>query len=427
MSEGALLRAFALTAGRAALQRSLPLYLGVLVALGVLFEGNGVQPADLVGRAQTSWPSYGLMYASWTVMSLPAVSALLTAPSSFFLRALPVARGKLLMVTGMAVSAAQWPWTYLWWRGAGIEAGLAATASAVAFSSLVVSRMERPRERCSAVLLLAAHGLPYVTGHQAEARWLPVLVIAAPAAVVGVQGAWQRAPERTARPGSAPLAGPPLRALSITYAVLLWRNARSQLLRGIGIAALASGAGYLSLINTRHTSPHQLISLTSGWLTCSLVASLATLVGPLLACEARLRWLFLLCGTSPTTNWASKIAPLLLYVIGVAFAHTLFIVWSLELSRITSLQLLLVDVVAASLLAVIVLTIAPWALRGNNRDATRLLVAMGALLSLSLFTLALWHAWALVAWALATPVVAWIARRGSPSAKQLASEARQPS
>ena len=416
MSEGALLRAFALTAGRAALQRSLPLYLGVLVALGVLFEGNGVRPADLVGRAQTSWPSYGLMYASWTVMSLPAVSALLTTPSSFFLRALPVARGKLLMVTGMAVSAAQWPWTYLWWRGAGIEAGLAATASAVAFSSLVVSRMEQLRERCAAVLLLAAHGLPYVTEYQAEARWLPALVIAVPAAVVGVHGA-----------GSAPLTGPPLRALSFTYAVLLWRNARSQLLRGIGIAALASGAGYLSLINTRHTSPHQLISLTSGWLTCSLVASLATLVGPLLACEARLRWLFLLCGTSPTTNWASKIAPLLLYVIGVAFAHTLFIVWSLELSRITSLQLLLVDVVAASLLAVIVLTIAPWALRGNNRDATRLLVAMGALLSLSLFTLALWHAWALVAWALATPVVAWIARRGSPSAKQLASEARQPS
>src|SRR6476620_6754761 len=44
----ALLRAFWVSAGRAAVARAMPLYFAVLIGASVLFEGSGVRPADVV-------------------------------------------------------------------------------------------------------------------------------------------------------------------------------------------------------------------------------------------------------------------------------------------------------------------------------------------------------------------------------------------
>src|SRR4029079_3017684 len=97
-----------------------------------------------------------LLYAAWSVVSLPAIRALLTTPSSFFLRTLPVARWQLLVVQGFGVLLAQLPWAYLWLRGGGLGVGCAAIAAAIGVSTLALTRIERPSERVAAVLLAGA-------------------------------------------------------------------------------------------------------------------------------------------------------------------------------------------------------------------------------------------------------------------------------
>src|SRR5688572_28809950 len=99
----ALLRAFGVTAGRAALQRALPFYLGLLLVASIVFEGNGVRPADVVAAARGSLGERALLYAVWALVSFPAVDALLATPASFFLRTLPVARWRLLLVSWLGL------------------------------------------------------------------------------------------------------------------------------------------------------------------------------------------------------------------------------------------------------------------------------------------------------------------------------------
>jgi hypothetical protein len=141
-----LVRALSATAGRAAVQRALPLYLGVLITASVLLEGNGVRPADVVARALDRPGERLLLYVAWAVVSLPALRALLTTPSSFFLGTLPVARWRLLAVQCAGVLVAQAPWAYLWLRGGGLGVGMAAVAAAVAGGALVLTGCERPSE-----------------------------------------------------------------------------------------------------------------------------------------------------------------------------------------------------------------------------------------------------------------------------------------
>src|SRR6187399_3157097 len=83
-----LLRAFWVSSGRAAVARAMPLYFAVLIGASVLFEGSGVRPADVVHATGASLGQRLLLYLAWTLVSLPALRAVLATPSSFFLRTL---------------------------------------------------------------------------------------------------------------------------------------------------------------------------------------------------------------------------------------------------------------------------------------------------------------------------------------------------
>jgi hypothetical protein len=89
-----LARTLVMTAGRAALQRALPLYVGIGIAAAIGFEGNGMRPATLTRQADAHAPFRIALWGVWLLVSTPAARAVLCTPSSFFLRTLPVARAR---------------------------------------------------------------------------------------------------------------------------------------------------------------------------------------------------------------------------------------------------------------------------------------------------------------------------------------------
>ncbi|MGK4004817.1 hypothetical protein WMF31_19455 [Sorangium sp. So ce1036] len=91
-----LVRTLAATAGKDAVARAMPLYMGVAVVAAVLFGGNGMQAAQVTGLAGASLPFRLALWAGWLFLGTPAARALLRAPATFFLRALPVPRRELL-------------------------------------------------------------------------------------------------------------------------------------------------------------------------------------------------------------------------------------------------------------------------------------------------------------------------------------------
>src|SRR5687768_194070 len=85
-------RLLLLTAGRAALQRALPLYVALAIGASIVFGGNGLSPATLAELSARSWPFRVALHLGWALASLPAVQALLATESTFLFRALPVSR-----------------------------------------------------------------------------------------------------------------------------------------------------------------------------------------------------------------------------------------------------------------------------------------------------------------------------------------------
>src|SRR6185369_4357740 len=147
----------------------------------------GVRPADVVAGALQRPGERLLLYVAWTIVSLPALRALLTTPSSFFLRTLPVARWRVLAVQCAGVLLAEVPWAYLWLRGGGLGVGSAAIAAAVAGDALVLTRLERWSERVAA---LAFAGALWI-----GCDWPWLLGLSLPTAGLALQRVWLRAPE----------------------------------------------------------------------------------------------------------------------------------------------------------------------------------------------------------------------------------------
>lgn len=386
-----LVRALSATAGRAAVQRALPLYLGVLIAASVLFEGNGVRPADVVARALESRGERLLLYAAWTIVSLPALRALLTTPSSFFLRTLPVARWQWLAVQAAGVLVAEAPWAYLWLRGGGLGIGAAAIAAAAAVAALVLTGVQRPAERIAAVSLA---GALYV-----GCDWRLLLGLSLPVAGLAVQRVWLRAPEVRFVRARSWVGGPPVLGLASSYGLVLWREARAQWLRAAGFVLLACVLSYYAARNTRPASAAELLGLSLSLLCPALILGSAGLAGPLLRVEAQLGWLLAVSGTSPRTEQLARLAPLALSCLGLAALHACALALALRLSLLLGLGLVLLQTTAAGLLSLLVLWVARWAVRGDGSDSSRLLIGTGSLLIGTLASLVGFGPVALLGWA----------------------------
>ncbi|AKT41335.1 hypothetical protein [Chondromyces crocatus] len=223
-----LFRVLTTTAARAAAPSAVPLYLGLLLVLPVLFGPNGLR-AETVTRAAQASPALALgLLSMWLLLTAHVARAVVELPEALLLRALPVHRGVFLGITGLHLAVIHAPWGVLWGRGEGGLAGMGALAVAVGLHGLLLARSSRLTELAAAVVLVVVAALP----GEASA---PLAALVAP---LGVMAAWRRAPERTssARGGGLPHWAPA--ALAVALLRVARRAEPGVLLRGMVLALL---------------------------------------------------------------------------------------------------------------------------------------------------------------------------------------------
>jgi hypothetical protein len=129
-------RYLALTSGRSALGRALPLYLAIGVASVVLFGGNGLDARTVTAEAERSRSFRCVLLAAWWLAALPVGRAWIGEPAALSLRALPVPRVLVLALLALGCLAIQLPWAafalvmgQLLHLALGARAGLAAACA----------------------------------------------------------------------------------------------------------------------------------------------------------------------------------------------------------------------------------------------------------------------------------------------------------
>src|SRR5262249_10935586 len=138
-----LARALSATSGVSAFRRAAPLYFGIMIVSTILFAGNGMRTADVVQLARTSLGFRLGLWGAWLVAAIPVTHALLEAPTTWALRALPVPRWHFWAIHGAHLAAAETPWLVLWGRGGGVGAAAVAVSLAAAAHALMVARPRR--------------------------------------------------------------------------------------------------------------------------------------------------------------------------------------------------------------------------------------------------------------------------------------------
>lgn len=386
-SRFSIARALVLTAGRAALERSLPVYLGVAIAAAVIFEGNGMKPATLTRMAQASVATRAWLWGAWLLVTMPAARAILFAPSILFLRALPIPRLWFLAVQGGLLAVAELPWAALWARGAGPAAGLAAALGAIAAHAFLVA----PPRRAIEVLFAAVIAAAIAAGAPAP------LLGAAGAATSGIalRGAWRRAPDRGGDRDRAIVLGPPPLALAAAHVATITRSHRALLLRAAlfvaiaialaSFAARADGAGDAGALSV--------LSLTL--FAPAIAAGAAGLAGPVLRSERDARWLLDVSGASPAVRVAG--ATLALAAAGAVYgaAHGAATGAIAGASWRAASRLAAEAAWIGAALAAASSCVLRRAFRGDGRDPARAVLAVLAIAVLAIAAIRALGAWSL--------------------------------
>lgn len=279
---GALVRALSVTAGRAALRRSLPLYLALVIASIMIFEGNGLEPAALLAMMRESTLLRVVMWSAWLLVTTPAAVAALASPSSFGLRSLPIPRWQSYLVQGAFMLVIELPWLALWTRGGGVGPGVGAMATALCAHGLIVARLRRWPERMLAVVVAVVVVAP-------APAWATVSML--PVGVFALRLAWLRAPERGRAPDLPVVAGPPTVALALAHAATFVRGHGAVVIRAVLFTALASLLASLALLNGEDLDASRRVTLATGFIAPAAIIAGASLSGPLRSSEDRARWL----------------------------------------------------------------------------------------------------------------------------------------
>jgi hypothetical protein len=277
-------------AGPPAALRAAPPFVAVLLFSAVVFGGNGMRPRDLCAAAAASPALRAALWGAWILLTAPAARTLLETPSTFFLRALPVAPRVTWAVHGAHLLVLQAPWAVLFGVGAGPLAGVAGAFAGAAAAALWVARPAAPGEIAAAALLVAtlAAGAP-------PALLLPV---AAASGAAGVAAAWRRAPERSARAGASLVAGQAPAALVLAHVAVIVRRDRMALIRG-GLVALVGGVVLaLSLRNNavQDEATRETVTLVAGGIPLALATGGVAM--KVLETERGLAWLLLTTAAS---------------------------------------------------------------------------------------------------------------------------------
>ncbi|MFO0755405.1 MAG: hypothetical protein U0359_02875 [Byssovorax sp.] len=284
-----LARLLTRTAGLPALVRAAPAFAALALASAIIFGGNGMSPADLVGAAQQSLPLRSTLWTVWILLTIPPARAIVETPETFFLRALPVPRWHFSIVHALHLALLQGPWAVLWLLGGGLLSGLTAILAAIALLSSWIAGLRRARDAVAPALTLAALAAPI----PAPARFALALL----AAPIALDLAFVRAPDRGIRAGSGWVRGGPLRALALAHTAILLR--RDRVLFGRSALAVLAGAIVLALVV--RNNPDLPLSFQAALL---LVGPLPLALGTggvairVLDTERSLTWLLLATGTS---------------------------------------------------------------------------------------------------------------------------------
>ncbi|XYI03235.1 hypothetical protein ACMHYB_27135 [Sorangium sp. So ce1128] len=407
-----VLRALASTAGKDAVARAMPLYMGLGLVGAIVFGGNGMHPSQLTGLAAESLPFRLALWAVWLLVGTPAARALLRAPSTFFLRALPVPRAHLLSAHALLLAVAEVPWVALWAIGvgapagsaAGALAGCAAGAAAIAAHCMLLARPRGPRELTALSLLAGA----ILLGAPAAL----LLACAAPALVVGLRAAFVRAPEVGAGrepsliPSAAPVLGGALASLSLAYLAALLRGHRAVLVRAMALAALGAfvGVAYARSIGPLGDEPLAAASLVA--LAPFALCAGAGLAGPVLREERRIAWLLAACGAAAPLRAGAAALAVAAPVTALALAHGAAVGALHRAAPLAVLRVLGGAGLAGLLLSGVALGCVRWSVREDGRDSSRVLLTVLAAVVVATATAWTLRELALAAWAPAAALLA---------------------
>lgn len=394
----ALVRAYAQTTGRVALARALPVYVGLVAGIGLLFGGHGLAAATVVAYAEQSAWWRGILWAGWLVVMTPTLAALWLGRESAWLRSLPVGRRRHLgALVGMSI-AAESLWVTLWASGGGVVAGIGALGGALMGHAVVLAR---------------PGGVVGIAAVATALLWVPLWGLAIgtwPIALVAFRTAWLRAPTRTERSGRW-IAGRPVVALAWALLVSVRRGQGAVLVRAGLVVALATGAAWAAGQTNAVRELGELGSFLCGFLAPAVIVAGSAVSGPMLAIEQAGAWLLKTRTSRRTRRGAMALGLLAVGVVLGTGAGGVLVLATLAGDGVardgwSAGVLVLLGALSGGSLAVVAGLLARWAgqfgARGPGRLVVALLlegiVALGLLVRLGAGAPGIWAAGAAAIW-----------------------------
>lgn len=410
-----IVRAIAVTGGRAAAQRAAPLLLGITVASAVIFGGNGMNAADLTGLMDRAPGVRGSLWALWLLAQTPAARALLNERSALLFRALPVPRWQHYAVNAGLLALLELPLTVLYGRGAGPGAALVATLLAMAGHALLCDDGRRPRTWLLGGLL----GLGLLAP---AAPWRTAGLLLAAGATLGLvlPAAWRRAAARPFPRERRVVFGPASLALLLAQVALLGRTQRPLLLRATVFYLLALGITNLALRNNHIQAPGATAAMALLVLGPFALLAAGALAGSVLSAERTLGWLLLSTGSSGGQRIAAAHGAVMFLTAPLAALYGGLLTVLLRREPTFALRLIGESLGCALAAACAVTALYRWAQRGDPRDGDRILLVQLALLPAALLAswalgelvLFLWALAAVLLWGRALALAAPLTRYG---------------
>jgi hypothetical protein len=390
-----IVRALAVTSGRAAAQRAAPLLFGIAVTCAVLFGGNGMDAHDLTSLCARARAVRGGLWAVWLLAATPAARALLGERSAMLWRSLPIPRWHHYAVTAALLCVLELPMAILYGRGSGVVAGLAMTAYALAAHSLLCSDGTSPRTWLLGAALGAALLAPQVP-ERSPLLWLGSAVTVA----MALPAAWRRAAGRP-MPREWPLVrGPATVALLLGHVSLLLRTQRPLLLRATLLFGVALAITHLTLVNNHIQRPAARTAMALLALSPLALLAAGALAGPVLQGERTLVWLLRSTGTGGAQLVVAAQGAVMTLVLPLGIAYGVLIARLHGLLPDAGLRLVGECLLCTLCAACVVTGLLRWALRGDPRDGDRVLMLQLALVPASLLATWALGELALVPWLL---------------------------